>query len=144
MIFTEIAYAQSAPAASQGGVLMTILPLLIMIGVFYFLVMRPQITREKKRQQMQASLKRGEKVITSGGFIAKVSKLEDEQYILVTLTQGVDVRMSRSHIEGVVEVDIPTAPKSDQKTPKAASAKKPTSKTPRQQGEKKTSTTKKS
>ena len=118
MFFPEIAYAQNASAGAQGGLLMTILPLLIMIAVFYFLVMRPQINREKERQQMQSSLKRGDSVITSGGIIGKVTKLEDNQYILIKLAEGVEVRMARSNIEGVVETGIP-AQKNDQKTKKS-------------------------
>ena len=129
MLLPEIAYAQSAPAASpQGGLLLTVLPLLIMIAVFYFLVMRPQIKREQARQKMRNELKRGDNVLTSGGIVGKITKLEDEHYVLVKLAEGFEVRLARPSIEGVVEKDIPKS-QAGAKTSKVASTRK-TSKKP--------------
>lgn len=123
MIFPEIAYAQSAPAAAQGGVMITILPLLIMIAVFYFLVMRPQIKREQARQQMRSDLKRNDNVITTGGLVGKITKLEDDHYILVKLAEGTEVRLARASVEGVVETGIPAAKKPATKTTRKTSGK---------------------
>lgn len=124
MIFPELAHAQTAPAAAQGGVMITILPLLIMIAIFYFLVMRPQIKREQARQQMRRDLKRGDNVITTGGIIGKISKLEDDHYILVKITEGAEVRLARASVEGVVDASIPKGAAT-----KTASKKAPAKKT---------------
>lgn len=128
MFFPEVAHAQTAPAAAEGGVLITILPLLLMIAVFYFLVMRPQIKREQARQKMRGELNRGDNVITSGGVIGKITKLEDESYVLAQIAEGTEVRLARASIEGVVETSIPKA-KAAGKTSSKASTKKAAQKT---------------
>ena len=121
MFFIETAHAQAVPAQG-GGAMMTLLPLIIMIAIFYFLVMRPQIKREQARQQMRANLKRGENVITTGGIIAKITKLEDDSYILVQIAEGAEVRLARASVEGVTDTNIPA-----KKTPAKKPTKKPAS-----------------
>ena len=128
MLFIQNAYAQTA-AAPQESLLVSFLPLIIMAGVFYFLVMRPQIRREKSRQEMRTSLQKGDNILTTGGFIAKITKLDDDHYILAELQEGaVEVRLARSAVEGVVDVSIPknSVKKEIKKTPskKAAPRKK--------------------
>mgnify|MGYP005838610959 CR=1 FL=1 len=128
MFFIETAHAQVAPTQG-GGAMMTLLPLIIMIAIFYFLVMRPQIKREQARQQMRASLKRGENVITTGGLIAKITKLEDDNYILVQIADGTEVRLARASVEGVTDTAIPAKKavakkKTKKPTPKKKTAKK--------------------
>ena len=107
MFFSEIAHAQTSPMAAEGGLLAAILPFLIVIAVFYFLLMRPQIKREQARRQMQSALKRGDNIVTTGGIIGKISKIEDEHNIILQIAEGTDVRLARSNVEGVVETSIP-------------------------------------
>ncbi|MHA6289166.1 preprotein translocase subunit YajC [Maricaulis sp. CAU 1757] len=77
------------------------IPMLILMGlVFYFLIIRPQQKRMKEHKEMVESLKRGDEVVTQGGLIGKVSKVEDDE-ILVKLADGVDVRVVRATITGV-------------------------------------------
>lgn len=130
----ETAYAQTAAAPVQGDAMMTIFPLILMLGVFYLLVMRPQIKREKEKRQMQDDVRRGDKVITLGGIVAEIVKVEDDHYVEATIAEGVNVRIAKSAVEGVVTKGIPKATaakpakKANGKTP-APKAKKTAKKT---------------
>jgi preprotein translocase subunit YajC len=77
-------------AAPQSNMLMSLAPLLLMFGVFYFLVIRPQGKREKQTQSLQASLKKGDEVLTRSGILATVVGVADK---VVTLELSTDVRI---------------------------------------------------
>jgi preprotein translocase subunit YajC len=93
----------AAPALAQGAqpaapsLLMQIFPLLLMIPIFYFLLIRPQQQRAKKHAEMLSALKRGDTVVTSGGLIGKVNKVSDTE-ISIDLAENVRVRVVRSMI----------------------------------------------
>jgi preprotein translocase subunit YajC len=89
------ALAQAQPAAPS--LFMQIFPLLLMIPIFYFLLIRPQQQRAKKHAEMLAALKRGDTVVTSGGLIGKVNKVSDTE-ISIDLAENVRVRVVRSMI----------------------------------------------
>ena len=119
----ESAYAQTAAAPAQGGALMTLLPLFLMLGVFWLLVMRPQMKREQEKRNMQDAVRRGDKVITLGGIVAEVTKVEDDHYLEAEIAEGTVVRMAKASVEGVITKGIP-------KVAKAAPKKKANGKTP--------------
>lgn len=76
--------------------LISFLPLLILVLVFYFLVFRPQQTQRKRHAEMVTSLKRGDKIVTNGGFVCEVIKQED-RFINVRLGDN-QVRLSKEYI----------------------------------------------
>jgi preprotein translocase subunit YajC len=90
------AYAQAA-GGMPGGDLMAFLPMVAIFVVFYFLLIRPQQKRAKEAKAMLAALQKGDEVVTAGGIVGKVSKL-DEAYATVTIAPNVDITVQRSAI----------------------------------------------
>ena len=103
-MFISSAFAQTAPAAAAGGdmqsTLMSMLPLLLMFAVLYFVMIRPQMKKQKEHRSMIEALAKGDEVVTAGGMLGKVSKIGDA-YIGVELAAGVEVQMQR---QAVVQV----------------------------------------
>jgi preprotein translocase subunit YajC len=91
-------YAQGAPqAAHQPSLIASLLPLLILFAVFYFLVILPQQRQAKKHKEMVESLKKGDKIVTVGGIIAEVVKNE-ENFIKAKIADNVEVKIDKSAI----------------------------------------------
>ena len=80
--------------------LMSMLPLLLMFAVLYFVMIRPQMKKQKEHRSMIEALAKGDEVVTAGGMLGKVSKIGDA-YISVELAAGVEVQMQR---QAVVQV----------------------------------------
>jgi preprotein translocase subunit YajC len=70
------------------------LPLILIFGVFYILLIRPQQKKVKLHREMLNNLKRGDKVITSGGIIGSISKVNDNKELLVEITDGVEIKIA--------------------------------------------------
>jgi preprotein translocase subunit YajC len=104
-MFISSAFAQTAPAAAAGGdmqsTLMSMLPLLLMFAVLYFVMIRPQMKKQKEHRAMIDALAKGDEVVTAGGLLGKVSKLGDA-YIGVELSAGVEVQLQRSAVVQVL------------------------------------------
>lgn len=101
-MFISEAYAQAAaPAAGAQGGLMSFLPLVLMFVVLYFVMIRPQMKRQKEHKAMVEALAKGDEVVTAGGFLGKVSRI-GETYISVELASGVEVQMQRSAVVQVL------------------------------------------
>ena len=83
----------------QGGsnMLTSLLPLVVLFAIFYFLVIRPQQKQAKQHKDMIAGLKKGDKIITNGGLICEVVKPE-ENFIKVSLNNEVIVKISREYV----------------------------------------------
>jgi preprotein translocase subunit YajC len=77
------------------------LPFILIFVIMYFLIIRPQRTKQKRHQEMVANLRRGDTVVTSGGLIGKVSKVVDENEIQVELAENVRVRIVRGMVAEV-------------------------------------------
>ena len=117
-MFEGIAYAASA-AGSEGGMsylLMQIFPFILLFGVLYFVMIRPQQKRMKEHRELIASVKRGDQVVTAGGLIGKVTKV-DETEVTVEFSKDVQVQVVKSTI---AEVRGRTAPKPANDTDKPA------------------------
>ena len=69
--------------------------------LFYFMLIRPQNKRAKEHRELVGKLKKGDEIITSGGILAKVSSL-DEQYIKVSVAEGVEINLQRSAVSAVL------------------------------------------
>jgi preprotein translocase subunit YajC len=96
------AYAQAAaPAASASGGLMSMLPLLLMFVVLYFVMIRPQMKRQKEVKAMLEALSKGDEVVTQGGVIGKISKLGDT-YAHIEVANGVELQVQRVAIVQVL------------------------------------------
>ena len=104
-MFISSAFAQTAPAAAAAGgdmqsTLMSMLPLLLMFAVLYFVMIRPQMKKQKEHRSMIDALAKGDEIVTAGGLLGKVSKIGDA-YLSVELASGVEVQMQR---QAVVQV----------------------------------------
>jgi preprotein translocase subunit YajC len=77
------------------------MPLILIIVIMYFLVLRPQQQKVKQHQSMVKALRRGDTVVTNGGVVAKVTKVVDDDQIEVEIADGVRVRQMRSMISEV-------------------------------------------
>lgn len=104
-MFISEAYAQGFGGADGG--LMGLLPFVLIFVVFYFLLIRPQQKRAKEHKAMVEALKRGDKVVTSGGIIGKVSKVIDDTHVEVEIASDVKVKVVRSTIGQVMDKTQP-------------------------------------
>ena len=98
-MFISNAYAEAA--ATSGGGIMDFLPLVALIAVFYFLILRPQSKRAKEQKAMISALQRGDEVVTVGGEIGTISQVY-EQYVGVELTENLIVTVQKSAIQSVL------------------------------------------
>ena len=103
-VFISSAFAQTAPAAAaEGGLqssLMSMLPIVLMFVVLYFIMIRPQMKKQKEHRAMVEALAKGDEVVTAGGILGRVSALGDN-FIGVELASGVEVQVQR---QAVVQV----------------------------------------
>ena len=83
------------------------IPLLLIFGIMYFLLIRPQQKKMKEHQAMVSGMRRGDKVVTAGGMFGKVVKVHDEGEVEVEIADGVKVRMVQSTIAQVVSKTEP-------------------------------------
>ena len=98
------AYAQNLPfglGGDSGGMITSLLPLILIVVIMYFLVLRPQQQRAKQHQTMVKALRRGDTVVTNGGLVGKVTKVVDDDQIEVEIADGVRVRQMRSMVSEV-------------------------------------------
>jgi preprotein translocase subunit YajC len=101
MFITE-AYAQAAGGSAGAPELIgMIAPLIMIMGVFYFLLIRPQQRKMKEHQDMLSKVNKGDTVITGGGLIGKVVKIVDDNELLVEVGENVKVRVLRSGVSDV-------------------------------------------
>jgi preprotein translocase subunit YajC len=105
-VFISSAFAQTAPAAAASGSgiessLMSMLPLVLMFVVLYFVMIRPQMKKQKEHRAMIDALAKGDEIVTAGGMIGKVTKL-GESYVSVELAQSVEVQLQRSAVVQVL------------------------------------------
>ncbi len=84
-------------------------PLIAIIAIMYFLMIRPQQQQRKQHQAMIEALRRGDQVITSGGFIGKITKVKDDDELEVEIADGVKVRLVRNTILRVVNKTEPAS-----------------------------------
>jgi len=101
-VFISNAYAQAAPAAaSTESGLLGMLPLVLMFVVLYFVMIRPQMKRQKEHKAMIEAIAKGDEVVTAGGVVGKVSKLGDN-FVHLEVANGVELQLQRSAISQVL------------------------------------------
>ncbi|WP_394754971.1 preprotein translocase subunit YajC [Rhodoferax sp.] len=99
-MFISSAFAQTAPAAAGGDMqstLMSMLPLVLMFVVLYFVMIRPQMKKQKEHRAMIEALAKGDEVATVGGLLGKVTKL-GEGYLTLEVANNVEVQVQRSAV----------------------------------------------
>ena len=107
-MFVTPAYAQDAAAAPGGAaVFAQFLPIILIFVSFYFLLIRPQQKKMKEHRAMVDALRRGDEVITSGGIIGKVSKVQDDGKVEVEIADGVRVKVVKHTITTVLNKTEP-------------------------------------
>jgi preprotein translocase subunit YajC len=97
--FISDAMAQGAEA--QGGTLELILPLLLMFGIFYFLLIRPQQKKAKEHKKMIEAIGKGDEIITNGGLLAKISSVDDN-FLTCKIADNVEVKIQRHAVTSVL------------------------------------------
>jgi len=102
-VFISQAFAQTAPAASGGAEssLLSLAPLVLMFVVLYFIMIRPQMKRQKEHKTMIEALAKGDEVVTSGGLLGRVTKL-GESFLHVEVANGVELQVQRSAVVQVL------------------------------------------
>ena len=96
-MFVTSAYAQATGAASQGDTLLTVLPMIAIFVVFYFLLIRPQQKKQKEARAMLDALEKGNEVVTAGGILGRIVKI-DEQYVTVEIAPNTQMVVQRGAI----------------------------------------------
>ena len=100
-MFISSAFAQTAAGGDMQSSLMSMLPLVLMFVVLYFVMIRPQMRKQKEHRAMIEALARGDEVATAGGLLGTVTKLGDA-YVSVQIANGVEVQLQRSAVVQVL------------------------------------------
>ncbi len=104
-MFISSAFAQTVPAAAAGSdmqsSLMSMLPLVLMFVVLYFVMIRPQMKKQKEHRAMIDALAKGDEIATAGGMLGKVTKLGDS-YVSLEIASGVEIQIQRSAVVQVL------------------------------------------
>jgi preprotein translocase subunit YajC len=102
-MFVSPAFAQAGgDAAGAGAGVLQFLPLVLIFVVFYFLLIRPQHRKMKQHKEMLAAVRRGDRIVTGGGILGTVSKVIDDNEVLVEIAEGVRVRVQKALISSVL------------------------------------------
>jgi preprotein translocase subunit YajC len=99
-MFWSVAHAQAG--ASAPSMFESFLPLIIIFGIFYFLVIRPQAGRMRKHQDALKSLKRGDEVLTTGGILGTIKGIT-EKWVTLEISDGVEIKTLKSQIAGLAK-----------------------------------------
>lgn len=91
-MFISNAFAQTAAGAAQENSLLTLWPIILMFVVMYFLMIRPQMKRQKEQKAMMDALGKGDEVITAGGVLGKITKVSDV-YVTLEVADATEIAM---------------------------------------------------
>ena len=100
-MFISNAYAQAAAGAADSGGLMSFIPLILMFGILYFIMIRPQMKRQKETKAMLEALAVGDEVLTVGGIMGKVTAMKDV-VLTVEISAGTEVQIQKGAITAVL------------------------------------------
>jgi len=111
----NIAYAMGTsggPGGSDGGGFTAFIPLILMFGIFYFLLIRPQQKKAKQHQEMINALKKGDKVITSGGIHGRITAVNDTT-ITLEIADKVRIKVARGNVATFYQAPAPPSDKKE-------------------------------
>ena len=96
---------QTAPASSPTSMLSGVLPIVLMIAIFYFLVFMPMRRQQKNQKEMLKTLQNGQTVVTSGGIIGTILTVNDDSLVLRVKPDNLKIQVSRSAVTSVVATE---------------------------------------
>lgn len=129
-MFITPAHAQSL-GSIVGFDVMSLMPLVLIFAVFYFLLIRPQQKKGQQQRDMLAALRRGDRIVTNGGIIGLITKVVSDQELEVEIAQNVRVRVARSMVADLLSKTQPVSEKDDKEEEKnSIPHKKPVAKQP--------------
>ena len=96
-MFISSAYAQAAATSSTESTLFSLLPLVLMFVVLYFIMIRPQMKKQKEHKAMIDALAKGDEVVIGGGVVGRVAKL-GETFVHVEVSNGVELQVQRAAV----------------------------------------------
>jgi preprotein translocase subunit YajC len=109
-MFVTAAYAQTAGAAGgAGSAVASFLPLILIFGIMYFLLIRPQQKKMKDLKAMVEAVRRGDQVLTAGGIVGKVVKVGDDNMLEIEIAEGVKVKVVKHTITQVMSKTEPAS-----------------------------------
>ena len=97
-----IDFLAAGAATAEPPFWVTMLPIVGMVAIFWFLIIRPQMKRQKEHQAKVAAVKKGDQVVTAGGLLGKVIKVDD-QYAEIEIAQGVKVKAVKATLGDIVK-----------------------------------------
>ncbi|AOY92781.1 preprotein translocase subunit YajC [Cupriavidus sp. USMAA2-4] len=100
-MFISNAFAQTAGAGGAAGGLMSFLPIILMFAVLWFIMIRPQMKRQKETKAMLEALAKNDEVVTAGGILGKVTKV-GEQYVSVEVAEGTEITVQKNAVTTVL------------------------------------------
>ncbi len=95
------AFAQCAAGGGAESSLMSFLPLILMFAVLYFIMIRPQMKRQKEHRNMLSAMAKGDEVVTNGGMVGKVTKV-GEAYIGIEIAEGTEITVQKSAVTTIL------------------------------------------
>tara|TARA_Y100001934_G_C11859653_1_gene543561 strand:+ start:120 stop:449 length:330 start_codon:yes stop_codon:yes gene_type:complete len=101
--FIPDAYAQSG-GGQEGSLIGALLPLVLFLGIFWFLLLRPQQKKQKEHRAMVQALKTGDEVVTSGGLLGRITDVGDT-FVTLELGKSMEIKVQRPHIANVMPKD---------------------------------------
>jgi preprotein translocase subunit YajC len=101
-MFIHEAMAQTATGGMGADSLVSFLPLIAIVVVFYFMLFRPQQQKAKKHKEMLSGIRRGDKIITAGGIIGTVNKVLNDNELQVEIAENVRVRLLRGTVTEIL------------------------------------------
>ena len=122
-MFISQAWAQAGGAGGGSDFLVQLFPLILIFVVFYFLLIRPQQRKAKEQKAMLDALRRGDRVVTGGGIIGTVARVDNPEEVVVDIAENVRVRVVRSTISSVLAKPDPAAVREAAKPKPEARAK---------------------
>lgn len=96
-----ISPAHAQAAAPAGSSLLGVLPIAVMVVIFYFMLIRPQMRRNKEVRQMLGSLAKGDEAVTSGGIAGRITGI-GENYVNLEVADGVTIKVQKSAITSIL------------------------------------------
>ncbi len=108
-MFVTPAYAQAAGAGGAGAAIGSFLPLILIFGIMYFLLIRPQQKKMKDLKAMVEALRKGDQVLTQGGIVGKIHRVGDDGVLEVEIADGVRVKVLKHTIVQVMNKTEPAA-----------------------------------
>ena len=114
--FISPASAQAAGGGFGGFDFMSLLPLVLIFGVFYLFLIRPQQKKAQQQKDLLSSIRRGDRIVTGGGVIGIVTKVISDQELQVEIAEGVRVRVMRAMVVTLLSKTEPASDMSEEES----------------------------